>query len=74
VRARGGGNCVGERLGSERGEEAVPAATEERGQEAVDVASGDGATELDERGERRWLERGRGRRRRRGRGLAVAAG
>jgi hypothetical protein len=72
VRARGGGNCIGERLGGERGEEAIPAATEERGQEAVDVASGDGATELDERGERRWLGRGRGRRSRRE--LAVAAG
>jgi hypothetical protein len=68
VRARGGGDGIGERLGGERGEEAVPAAAEERGKETVDVARGDGAAELDERGERWLMRRGKGR------GLAVAAG
>lgn len=68
MRARGRADGVGESLGGERGEEAVPAAAEEHGQEAVDVARGDGVTELDERGERRWMGMGRVRE------LAIAAG
>jgi hypothetical protein len=48
VRARCRGDGVGKRLGSERGEEAVPAAAKEYCQEAVDVARGDRAAEFDE--------------------------
>lgn len=48
MRAQSGDDGVGERLGGERGEDAVPAAAERRGQEAVDVARRDSAAELDE--------------------------
>jgi hypothetical protein len=65
VRARGWGEGAGERLGGDRGEEAVLSATEERGKKTVDVARSDSAAEFDERGERRRWRR---------RGLAAAAG